>query len=119
MPTDPAVPSFLPWARLSERERLVWAVAFGQGAEDPADAAHSADAAVRRLRALVLDPDTALDPEYEAARAGFHFEFEEFEPWYRVAWRLRHGHATSFHAPTREEIREAYDRFQQGRGDFY
>ena len=35
MPPDPAVPLFLPWARLSERERLVWAVAFGQDAVDP------------------------------------------------------------------------------------
>jgi hypothetical protein len=119
MPTDPASHSLLPWARLSERERLVWAAAFVHLDGDPAEAARRADDTVKRLRALGLDPDTALDPEYEAARAGFHFEFEEFEPWYRVAWRLRHGHATSFHAPTREEIREAYDRFQQGRGDFY
>jgi hypothetical protein len=119
MPRDTSVPPFLPWARLSDRERLVWCVAFAQVGADAAEAARHADATVGRLRALQLDQDTALDPEYEAARAGFHFEFEEFEPWYRVAWRLRHGHATSFHAPTREEIREAYDRFLQGRGDFY
>jgi hypothetical protein len=117
MPPDPASHSFLPWARLSERERLVWAAAFAQVDGDPAGAARRADETVRRLRTLGLDPDTALDPEYEAARAGFHFEFEEFEPWYRVAWRIRHP--TSFHRPTQEEIREAYDRFQQGRGDFY
>ena len=117
MPSDPVVPPFLPWARLSERERQVWSVAFVQGGADPAEAARQADATVGRLRALGLDQDTALDPEYDAARAGFHFEFEEFEPWYRVAWRLRHP--TSFHTPTGDEIRDAYDRFQQGRGDFY
>lgn len=102
---------------MSEREHLVWGAAFVQCDGDPAEAARHADATVGRLRALGLDPDTALDPEYEAARAGFHFEFEEFEPWYRVAWRIRHP--TSFHTPTQEQIREAYDRFQQGRGDFY
>lgn len=118
MPPDPALHSLLPWARLSERERLVWGAAFAQGGGDPGEAARQADTTVGRLRALGLDQDTALDPEYEAARAGFHFEFEEFEPWYRVAWRLRHGHATSFHAPAQEEIREAYDRFLQGRSDF-
>ena len=102
---------------MSERERLVWGVAFAQGGDDAAAAARQADARVARLRALGLDPETALDPEYDAARAGFHMELEEFEPWYRVAWRIRHP--ASFHTPTPAEIREAYGRFQQGRGDFY
>jgi hypothetical protein len=109
----------LPWSRLSERERQVWSTAFALGGENPAAAATQADAAVRRLRTLMLDQDSALDPEYEAARAGFHFEFDEFAPWYRVAWRLRHGHDVSFHAPNLDEIRDAYERFQASRGDFY
>ena len=111
--------TLLPWSRLSERERQVWSAVFAQGGLDAETAAMQAEAAVRRLHALNLDRDTAMDPEYEAARAGYHFEFEEFEPWYRIAWRLRHGHDVSFHAPSRDEIREAYDRFQAGRGEFY
>ena len=111
--------TLLPWSRLSERERQVWSAAFAQGGPDAVAAAVAADATVRRLRALMLDQDNVMDPEYEAARAGFHFEFDEFEPWYRVAWRIRHAHDVSFHAPTLDEIRDAYDRFQAGRGEFY
>jgi hypothetical protein len=109
----------LPWNGLSDRERGVWTAVFAHGGADAVEAARQADTAVLRVRALLLDQDHAMDPEYEAARAGFHFEFDEFAPWYRVAWRLRHGHKLSFHAPTDEEIRDAFETFQRGRGDFY
>lgn len=107
----------LPWVKLTDRERAVWCAAYVAAGGNPAAAARAADAEVRALRTLGLDSELTLDPEYDAARAGLHFELEEFEPWYRVAWKIRHP--TSFHTPTPAEIREAYDRYQQGRGDFY
>ena len=110
--------AYLPWVELSDRERCVWCAAFASGGADPATAAQAADACVRRLRTLSLDGPQALEPEYEMARVGYHWEFEEFAPWYRVAWRLRHGHALSYHVPTLDEIREAYDRFLACRSDF-
>lgn len=111
--------SALPWSSLSERERAVWGAVFAQRTGDAAAGVRAADAAVRELRALSLDAETGQDPEYEAARAGFQWEFEEFAPWYRVAWRLRHGHRRTYREPTLDDIRAAYDRFQQGRSDFY
>lgn len=110
--------TFFPWSALSEREKGVWSVIFASKCDKPLVAARSADAAVNELRKLELDNLHGMDPEFEAARAGFHWEFDEFAPWYRVAWQLRHGSRRSFKVPTLDEIKEAYARFQQCRCDF-
>jgi len=60
-----------------------------------------------------------MDPEYEAARDGFHLEFDEFAPGYRVAFLHRYGNDRAYRAPSLHQIREAYERFQAGRSDFY
>lgn len=109
----------LPWTSLSDREKGVWSAVFANNSSEALAGARAADEAVSRLRALNLDSQPGMDPEYEAARAGYHMEFEEFAPWYRIAWLLRHGNERSFRDQTVEEVREAYERFQRGRSDFY
>ena len=110
---------FFPWSSLTDREKGVWTATFARQSTEAPDAARAADQAVARLRGLELDAQPAMDPEYEAARAGYNLEFDEFAPWYRVAMLHRHGHRRSFRAPALHEVREAYERFQRGRGDFY
>ena len=111
----------LPWVRMTDRERSVWSAAYARLANEqgPNTAARSADAMVRGLRTVELDGPRALEPEYEAARAGAYMEFEEFAPWYTVAHRMLHGNSMAFQPPTQEQIRDAYERFERGRSDFY
>jgi hypothetical protein len=113
--------SFLPWTRMNDRERSVWCATYARLANEQAPklAAQAADAMVRGLRTVELDGPRALDPEYEAARAGAHMEFEEFAPWYIVAYRMLHGNSVAFQPPTKKQIRDAYERFERGRSDFY
>ena len=109
----------LPWSGLSERERAVWAAVFARQQDDPHAAVRAADAAVHAMRALSLDGEVGMDPEYDAARAGYSMELDEFAPWYRVAWRIRHGHRQSFRELTPEDVDAAFERFQRGRSDVY
>ncbi len=112
---------FLPWTRLNERERSVWAAAYARRTDDqePRAAARYADDLVRGLRTLELDSPTVLDPEYEAARVGADIEFDDFAPWYTVAYRMLHGNTWAYQPPTEEQIRDAYERYQRCRSDFY
>lgn len=108
----------LPWSRLSAREQHVWAAAYVHAGGEAGAAVRQADAAVLELRALALDGPQGQDPEYDAARAGFYMELEEFAPWFRVAWKIRHGNGRAYREPSDAEVAEAYVRFQACRSDF-
>jgi hypothetical protein len=112
--------AFLPWNAMTDRERMVWATTYARYApDDPDHAATMADATVEDLRGLNLDPNSALDPEYEAARAGCEVDFEHFQPWYEIAWRIRHFHERPKQAPSPVQVREAFDRFAEVYGEFH
>lgn len=114
----PRSETLFPWVRLNERERLVWAAVFAHSISNVQAAVEKADAAVLQLRSLDLDQTPTMDPEHEAARAGFHLEFDEFAAWYRVAWLFRHGNEASYCAPTAGDLETAYENFLRGRSEF-
>lgn len=109
----------LRWHQMGEREQLVWAVTFAQRSSQGLRAAFKADRAVERLRALLVDESPVMEPEYQAARAGFSLDPAEFAAWYRVAFRLIHGRAFSYRDPTEAETQEAYERYRMSICDFY
>jgi hypothetical protein len=110
----------LVWMLMNDMERAVWATAFVLGENAGLDGEQSADSAVERLRSLNgVGRSTRPEPEYEAAHAGFHIEWIDFDVWYRIELLIRHGNEPCFHLPTDYESAEAYERFQRGRGDFY
>ena len=120
MTTSKQRPPELVWLLMNDMERAVWATAFVLGENSGLDGAQSADHAVERLRSLNgVGRSTRPEPEYEAARAGFHIERTDFDVWYRTALLIRHGNEPYFHQPTDDECAEAYERFQWGRSDFY
>lgn len=107
---------FYPWQTLSDRERLVWAAGYAAHPDDPDYAAVHADALVWDLRRLSLDHADATALEYDAARAGVNVSRDDFVPWYRVAWRMRHDpHAQD--APSATDIDAAFERFAALRED--
>lgn len=109
----------LRWHQMGEREKLVWAVTFAQRSRQGLQAALKADRAVERLRSLSIDESPVMEPEYQAARAGFHLDPDEFAAWYRVAFRLMYGRAFSYRDPTPAESEKAYERYQMSICDFY
>jgi len=109
----------LRWHQMGEREQLVWAVTFAQRSSHGLRAALKADRAVERLRSLLVDESPVMEPEYQAARAGFSLDPDEFAAWYRVAFRLIHGRAFSYRDPTEAETQEAYERYRMSICDFY
>ena len=114
-----AMPIFLVWEQMQDREQLVWAATFATQSTSSVIAAEIADEAVKRLRELNIDNRRVREPWEDAARAGFHIDRSDFDPWYRIASLLQQGNAADYREPNEQECAVAYDKFQRGRADFY
>lgn len=110
----------LAWELMDDIERAVWGTALALHIEDDDGGLGAADAAITRLRAVAELRADRPEPEYEAAIAGFHMEYEEFATWYGVAYRIRHHKSPAGREPpTSEQTKAAYERYAMGRSDFY
>lgn len=110
----------LAWELMNNIEQAVWGTTLALHVEDDDGGLGAADAAVVRLREVTDLRSRRPEPEYEAARADFHMEFEEFSVWYRVAYRIRHHKSpTGYELPTPEQTKAAYERYAMSRNDFY
>jgi len=87
--------------------------------QDPDGGLAAADAAVTQLRLIGGVRPRLPEPEYEAARANIYMEYKEFAAWYPIQFRIRHGFDRGYSAPSPEQIKEAYERFNFSRCDFY
>ncbi|WP_133480297.1 hypothetical protein [Cognatilysobacter segetis] len=113
-------PSYRAWHTMTAREQAVWSAAFAQACvagDSPLESAARAEAAVFALRGTGMDAHVA-GPETELARLGIELRYDEFVPWYRVAMQLER--AGSGRAVADElECRQAFERYERGRTDFY
>ena len=110
----------LAWELMSNIERAVWGTTLTLHVEDDDGGLGAADAAVVRLREVADLRSPRPEPEYEAARAGFYMEYEEFAVWYGVAYRIRHYKSRArWVLPTPEQTKAAYERYAMSRNDFY
>jgi hypothetical protein len=103
---------------MSEREQMVWAAVYAQTHGDPGAVVHFADQAVHALRSLAID-EQIEEPETALAQAGLFVERAEFDPWYRLAYRLAHPSRHAMLSVTDEMCEAAYEGYQRSRGDFY
>lgn len=106
------------WTELSEMERIVWASSFAGSGGSSEERAHVADETVNALRSLEPKRNDEVEPEYKAAYARVQMDFAEFEPWYRVQIRIRHGWEFSYKDPTRVACEKAFERYRMGLADF-
>ncbi|WP_426683526.1 hypothetical protein ABFU84_02180 [Xanthomonas translucens pv. undulosa] len=109
-------PQYRSWL-LSQAVPQVWAATFSlhlDGGEDTAIvAANAAACVVKRLK-----DEAVLSPEAIVAKSGFVFSFDDFRGWYRVAHRLQQSSGSIYREPTDTEIEQAFESYQQSRGDF-
>lgn len=103
---------------MSEREQMVWAAVYAQTCGDPGTVAHSADQALHALRSLAID-EQIEEPETALAQAGLFVERAEFDPWYRLAFRLPHASRHLMASVTDEMCESAHEGYQRSPGDFY
>ncbi len=96
----------------------MWAVTYAQSIGVPGALAYAADKAALSLRALGIDNDNRA-PEYDLARANFLLERNEFDPWYRVAYRMSRQFKGPYEAPNDDACALAYDHYQQLRLNFF
>jgi len=104
-------------ALLQEPERSVWAAVYASYWDDPNEAIRRADLAVLGLR-LAAWKEASPAPELDLAPRGVALSYEKFRAWYPVALELATPRS-KFRPPDEAACREAYDRYQQSRGDFY
>ncbi|WP_152670275.1 hypothetical protein [Lysobacter capsici] len=109
--------NLLPWGRMSEREKMVWASNYARNSLAPREAAVSADRAVALLRELAIDDYGIIQPEYDAARSCPGLSYEEFRSWYPTAFKISVPNASS--QIDEKEIKDAFDRYHQSACDFY
>lgn len=106
------------WTELSEMERIVWSSRFATCNGSSAERAQAADETVNALRSLEPKRNDEIEPEYKAAYARVQMDFAEFETWYRVQIRIRHGWEFSYRDPTKVACEEAFERYRMGLADF-
>lgn len=99
-------------------EKTVWASGFAVSSGSSTERAEAADGAVNALRSLEPKRNDVVEPEYKAAYARIQMSFAEFEPWYRVQMRIRHGWEFSYTDPTRLDCEKAFERYGLGLADF-
>ena len=104
-------------ALLLEPEKSVWAAVYASFWDDPAEAIRRADLAVYGLRLAALE-DASPAPEFDLAPRGLVLSYEQFRAWYPVALELATTRSR-FRQPDEAACRDAYDRYQQSKGDFY
>ena len=104
-------------ALLLEPEKSVWAAVYASFWDDPKEAVRRADLAVLGLRLAALEESSAA-PELDLAPRGVLLSYEKFRAWYPVALELATPRS-KFRQPDEAACRDAYDRYQQSRGDFY
>jgi len=104
-------------ALLLEQEKAVWAAVYASFWDDPKEAIRRADLAVCGLRLAALE-DASPAPEFDLAPRGVVLSYKQFRAWYPVALELATPHSR-FRQPDEAACRDAYDRYQQSRGDFY
>lgn len=107
------------WQFMPPMEQAIWATTLALHAQEPDGGVGEADASVLRLRSIGLTRSFQPEPEFEAARANLHIEYDEFIGWYPIAYRMRHGRERGYETPSIEQIKDAYERYGRGLCDYY
>lgn len=107
------------WMFMGPMEQAVWATTFALHAQDPDEGMDAADTAVLRMRSMGATRSYRPEPEFEAARSNVNIERDEFGVWYRIAYRMRHGHESGYSERTSQQIDDAFERYERGLCDYY
>lgn len=107
------------WALMTSMEQALYGTMLALHAEQIDGGLEAADAAIAKLRTVAGVRSRLPEPEYEAARSGLNIEYEEFAIWYPIQYRIRHGFDQGYKPPTSEQTKEAFERFNFSRCDFY
>lgn len=105
----------LSWQFMTPMERALWTTTLALRSTDDDAGLGAADAAVLRLRAIAEIRSRRIEPEYEAAIAAVHMEFEDFAVWYPLEYRIRHRFDRDYKELTSSGIEAAYKRYATSR----
>lgn len=107
------------WELMTPMESALWGTALALHAADADGGLGAADEVLARLRHLAGIRSRRPNPEDEAAASNVYLTYDEFAPWYTVAYRIRGCHESAYRPPTRDQVAEAYKRYSFSRGSFY
>lgn len=117
--TENPIERYMAWELMTPMEKSLWGIVLASHLNDVKGGLEIADAAIESLRSAGVTRSHRPEPEYEAAIAGFHIDFETFVPWYRTECLIRRGKKPGYRPPTTKQIEEAYERFERGKCDYY
>jgi hypothetical protein len=110
---------YMAWEWMTPMEKSLWGTVLANHLDDVRGGLEVADAAIERLRSVGVTRSHRPEPEYEAAIAGVHIDFENFVPWYRTECLIRRGKKPGYQPPTAKQVEEAYERFERGGSEYY
>lgn len=109
----------LAWDLMTPMEQSLYGTTFALHGISVEDGLAAADAVLVKLRSVTDQRSRLPEPECEAARAGHYIEYEDFAVWYRVQRGIRHMRKPGYQPPTPEQTKEAYERYEMSRNDYY
>lgn len=109
----------LAWDLMTPMEQALYGTTFALHATRVEDGLAAADDVLARFRSVTDNRSRLPEPEYEAAKAGHYIEYEEFAVWYRVQLGIWHMRKSGYQPPTPKQTKEAYERHEMSRNDYY
>jgi len=119
MADTPPLDSEYAWCLMPPMEQAFYGTMLALHIDEADSGVTKADTGLAKLRILAGVRSRLPEPEYEAARAGFNIEYEDFATWYLVQYRIRHGFDRGYKQPTPDQIQAAYERYGRGTCDYY
>ena len=113
---------YLEWSFMTPMEQALWGTTIALNSLHPDGGVGSADALLLKLRSLSVTRGVQLEPEFQAAKANEHIEYDDFAVWYPIAHRLQHRYDPSprdYEPMAPEAIKAAYERYAWGRSDYW
>jgi len=107
------------WDLMTPMESALWVTTLALHVEESDGGLGAADQALSKLRRLSGTRTRRPNLEDEAAEANVYLTYEEFEPWYTVAHRIRNHRDPAYKPPTADQVNDAYKHYLLSRDCFY